>query len=137
MKETRPTRGEPLNILLVEDNTQYRGTVKDTLLSQFPEINVNEASDGKEALTTFDADPPALVFIDINLRGESGLVLTRVIKEIFPQVPICILTNHDSPEYRKAAKQSRADFFLSKLTTKREDLIELVERISNRPREGS
>jgi two-component system response regulator YesN len=125
-----------MNILLVEDNANYRVTVKEALLAQFPEMNVHEASDGKEALRFLDIDPPTLIFMDINLRGESGLVMTRVIKEIFPQVPICILTNHDSPEYRKAAKQSRADFFLSKLTTKGDDLTKLVEHVADRHAEN-
>lgn len=119
-----------MNILLVEDNAGYRGAVKETILSHLPSVNVKEASDGKEALKTFDADQPTLIFMDIHLPGESGLVLTKVIKEIFPQIAICILTSYDSPEYREAAKQSGADFFLSKLTTKGEHLVELVKHIS-------
>lgn len=119
-----------MNVLLVEDNVGYRRTVKETLLSHFPAVNIKEASDGKAALKTFDADRPALILMDIQLPGESGLVLTKVIKEIFPEVAICMLTNHDSPEYREAAKQSGADFFLSKQTTKGDDLIDLVKQVS-------
>jgi len=120
-----------MNILLVEDNARYRETVKEAILAHFPEMNVQEAPDGKEALKTFDAYRPALIFMDIQLPGESGLVLTKAIKEILPQVAICILTNHDSPEYREAAGQSGADFFLSKLTTRADDLIELVKHVSH------
>ena len=120
-----------MNVLLVEDNEGYRRTVKEMLLSRFPAMNVREASDGKAALKTFDMDQPALIFMDIQLPGESGLVLTKVIKEIFPQVAVCILTNHDSPEYREAAQRSGADFFLSKLTTKGDDLVGLVKQVSH------
>ena len=53
-----------------------------------------------------------LIFMDIKLPGESGLKLTKQIKDKFPE--IILLSNYDLPEYRMAAYESGADYFLGK-----------------------
>jgi len=44
-------------------------------------------------------------------------------------VVIIILTHHDLPEYREAAYQNGAQYFLSKESTKADEILALVESI--------
>jgi DNA-binding NarL/FixJ family response regulator len=92
-------------------------------------MDISEAKDGEEAIKKVDALSPDLVFMDIKMPGESGLEITKKIKNLHPNIIIIILTAYDIPEYREAAYQNRADYFLSKGSTSREDILTLVESI--------
>jgi len=100
--------------MLVEDSSSFRQLVKDTLQGLFPSMDIIEAADGVEAFQKIDSHPPNLIFMDIRLPGENGLELTRKIKADYPDIIVIILTSYDSPEYRKAANQYKADYFFSK-----------------------
>jgi DNA-binding NarL/FixJ family response regulator len=115
--------------MLVEDNLGMRQVVKNSLESQFPFIDIIEASDGLEAFQKIDFDPPHLIFMDIGLPGENGLELTRRIKSKYPEITIVILTSYDSLEYREAAMRVNANFFLPKGSSTSEDVCRLVESI--------
>jgi DNA-binding NarL/FixJ family response regulator len=119
--------------LIVEDSTFFRQLLKETLLSRFPEMDISEAGNAEEALSKMVTFAPDLIFVDIRLPGESGLEFTRKIRSTYPDIPIIILTSYDLPEYRKAAKEYQADHFLSKGTTTKENILEMVKSIlSNR-----
>jgi len=115
--------------LIVEDSTFFRQLLKETLLSRFPEMDITEAENAEEGLRKLNALRPDLIFVDIRLPGESGLDFTRKIKSMYPDIPIIILTSYDLPEYREAAKEYKADHFLSKGTTTKEDIVKMVKSI--------
>jgi DNA-binding NarL/FixJ family response regulator len=117
-------------ILIVEDDPTFRKMLKSILVSRFPSIAVNEAPGGIEAWNKISSTPPDLIFMDIRLPGENGLVLTGKIKELYPDVTVIILTNHDLPEYREVAQQNGAEYFLSKGSTKPGEILELVESLT-------
>jgi len=114
--------------MLVEDNSSFRQVVKNDLQSQFPSMNIIEAGDGIEAFQKIDSHHPNLIFMDIQLPGENGLELTRKIKADHPEIIIIILTSHDLPEYREAATQNKANYFLSK-DSKTSEIFKLVKSI--------
>jgi len=116
-------------ILIVEDSTFFRRLLKETLLSQYPKLDISEAPNAEEALKQVNGFAPDLIFVDIRLPGESGLDFTRKIKSKHPNIPIIVLTSYDLPEYREAAKEYKADHFLSKGTTTKEDILEMVQSI--------
>ena len=92
-------------------------------------MDIFEATDGEEALQKIKTLLPDLVFMDIKLPGESGLELTKKIKTQYPNIIIIILTAFDIPEYREAAYQYNANYFLSKGSTSKEDILTLVDSI--------
>ena len=115
--------------LIVEDNASFRQTIKEILISKFPFMFITQAADGREALLKLAIHRPDLIFMDIELPGENGLVLTKKIKKIYPHSIIIILTHHDLQEYREAAYQNGAQYFLSKEATKADEIVALVESI--------
>ena len=114
--------------LIVEDNVTFRKTIKEILHSRFSTMKIEEEPDGSELFSKIDAFHPDIVFMDIRLPGENGLELTKKIKMIYPDVIVVILTGYDLPEYREAARQSKADHFVSK-DSQSADLLALVESI--------
>jgi CheY-like chemotaxis protein len=116
-------------ILIVEDSTFFRRLLKETLLSWFSETDIEEAGDAEEALRMVNAFTPDLIFVDIRLPGESGLELTRKVKTQYPDLTVIILTSYDLPEYREAATRYKANYFLTKGATTRDQIVKLVESI--------
>ncbi|MGD9031347.1 MAG: response regulator transcription factor [Desulfobacteraceae bacterium] len=115
--------------LIVEDNASFRRMLERILISKFPYMRIQGGPDGKQAFQKLDRHPADLIFMDIQLPGENGLVLTKKIKKKYPNAVIIILTNHDLPEYRDAAFKNGAEYFLSKESTKAEEILGLVESI--------
>jgi len=116
-------------ILIVEDSDFFRHLLKETLLSRFPKMDITEVGNAEEASEMVNGLTPDLIFVDIRLPGESGLDLTKRIKARHPDMPVIILTSYDLPEYREAAKEYQADHFLSKGTTTKENILEMVKSI--------
>jgi DNA-binding NarL/FixJ family response regulator len=115
--------------LLVEDNHSFRRDLKDLLSQEFPFMVVEEAADGTEAMEKVEGFVPDLIFMDIKLPREDGLKLTRRIKSGRAEMVIVIFTGYDLPEYRMAARQSGADYFLSKQSSTRKEILTLVQSI--------
>ncbi len=101
-------------ILIVEDNAFFLQFLRETLHSRFPKIDFVATRNGEEALEKIKELPPDAIFMDLRLPGENGLELTKKIKAKYPDITIVVLTNYDLPEYRKAARESGADHFVSK-----------------------
>lgn len=115
--------------LIVEDNDSFRLALKGLLSSQYPSMSVKEARDGREALDEVNAFDPDLIFMDIKLPGENGLELTRKIRMSNAEVTIIILTSHDLPEYREAARVGGADHFLTKSSSRANEIFALVDNL--------
>jgi DNA-binding NarL/FixJ family response regulator len=115
--------------LLVEDNAAFRQTLLDILSAQFPSIVIEEAADGKEAFQKIESALPNLIFMDIKLPGENGLQLTQKIKAKHPEVIIIMLTSYDLPEYREAAYQYGANYFIVKGSSTNEEILAMVGSI--------
>ena len=117
------------NILIIDDNDSFRESFRSLLSQHFPALHIEEASDSKGSLEKITRLPPDLMFVDIELAGESGLDLTRKIRSTLHNTTIAILTNYDLPEYRDAAKASGADYFFSKGGSSMEEVLALVDTV--------
>ena len=118
-------------MLIVDDNAPFRQSLREMLREQFSAMGVEEAEDGENALDKIKTLSPHLVFMDIKLPGLNGLEVTREIKARHPGIRVIILTSYDLPEYREAAENYGADYFLSKGSSSREEIIALVDSISS------
>jgi len=118
-----------IRTLIVEDSSFYRQLLKEALNSRFPSMDILEAMEGKEVLEKVETHHPDLILMDIKLPGESGLDLTKKIRERHPDIIVIVLTAYDIPEYREAAYQYKANYFLSKGSASKESILTLVESI--------
>ncbi len=116
-------------ILIVDDSALFRQTLKEMLQVRFPSVEIYEVTDGEMARQKIKSSPPDLIFMDINLPGENGLVLTQKIKVRYPIIVITLLTGWNLPEYREASIQCKADYFLFKGSVTQEEIFTLVESV--------
>ena len=73
-----------------------------------------EAVDGLEAANKVREIKPDIVTLDVSMPLMGGLEAARQIREIAPATRIIIITMHDSPQIRAAAKNSGANAVVTK-----------------------
>lgn len=118
-----------LRTLIVEDNRIFRELLKEILTVAFPTMHVEAAADSAEALQKMDTLAPNVVFMDIGLAEENGLVLTKKIRATGWAGVIIVLTSHESEEYREAAFSCGANHFLTKSTLTRKEICSTVQGV--------
>ena len=120
-----------IKTLLVEDNAEFRGFVKELLLERFPGGVVDEAHDAGEALRLAAAGVHDIFVIDIALAGATnGLALIAAIRGQGRRSPILVMSSYAIPEYQLEAARLGADWFLSKVDCSREDILAVIERLA-------
>ena len=117
-----------LRTLIVEDNAAFRQSLRSLVREALPDADIAEAGDGEEALRQVAAGPPDFILMDIRLPGDNGLRLTKLIKAAHPGVVIAIITNHDLPEYRRAAADNGASYFIPK-DTPTDEIVAIVRAV--------
>ena len=113
-------------VLIVDDQPFFRQIIKETLVSAFPAITAAEAWDGGTAMDRAEEFHPDIIFMDIVLPDQNGLVLTRKIKAAYPDVKVIVLTSHGAQEHREAARECGADHFLAKSSVSPKDVEDVV-----------
>jgi NarL family two-component system response regulator LiaR len=84
----------PIEILLVEDDSLYRKTIKD-FLNEDPSFKVTgEAKDGLTAIRLAKELKPDIIIMDLGLPVMLGIEATIKIKEYNPSIKVIALTSH-------------------------------------------
>ena len=116
--------------LIIEPNNNFRKTLRNILSSRFPFMSLEEAASREEALAKLKEPLPDLIFMEIKSPGEKKVFeLTNRIKNFYPKISIIVFTQHDTPEYRKAALEKGSDYFLSKDSSSIPEVLSLVESL--------
>ncbi len=114
-------------IFLVDDHPIVRDGIKALLVGHENYSIVGEAADGKELLDKLPDYKPDLVILDISLPKMSGIEITRIISEQYPEIKVLILSMHTGEDFIFNAIKAGAKAYLPKNTTRRE----LVEAINS------
>ena len=81
-------------ILIVDDNSAFRGAVRTYLAQQNFEV-CGEAVDGADALEKATELAPALITLDLRMPNMNGVEAASVLKGRMPDVRIVLLTMYD------------------------------------------
>ena len=88
-----------IKILLAEDHTIVRESIRESL-ARDPEFKVvGEASNGQEAVQIARELSPDVILMDISMPVLNGIEATRQIKSFQPSAAILILTAYDDEQY--------------------------------------
>jgi DNA-binding NarL/FixJ family response regulator len=106
--------GQPVRVLLVDDQALFREALA-TLLEVRPEIEVvGEAADGAEALDRVAALQPDVVLMDLHMPVLDGIAATRRLRVERPEARVLALTTFDDDEDVFAALRAGAVGYLLK-----------------------
>ena len=93
-------------ILLVDDNPAVRRYLRAILEQQEAWRVCGEARTGAEALHHVLESPPDLVVLDYQMPDLNGVDVARQISDMFPNIPILMVTLHLSRQLADAARQA-------------------------------
>jgi DNA-binding NarL/FixJ family response regulator len=93
-----------VRILLVDDNPSVRHYLRAILEQQNTWQVCGEARTGAEALHMVLETPPDLILLDYQMPDLNGVDVARQICEMFPKIPILLVTIHLSKQLADAAR---------------------------------
>lgn len=117
-----------MKVLLVEDHPIVRAGLR-RLLAAEGDFEVCETADGREALSLYREQRPALVILDLNLPGLGGLEVLGRLKATDPRARILVLSMHDDQTHVTRALQAGAMGYVTK-NADPEELLKAVARVA-------
>ena len=120
---------DKISVLLVDDHSLVRRGFR-RMLEDAPDILVvGEASDGAEAIRLAQELRPRLIVMDCALPGMSGLIATRRILEMYPQIAILMLSMHSEDTLVRQALDAGARGYILKNAVDLE-LVTAIRRVA-------
>lgn len=112
-KEDEDSVNKDVKILIVEDNDDLRGFLRDILSSQY---NIITASNGKEGLEKAEAEQPDFILTDVTMPEMDGLTMVKRIKskKQLSHIPILVLSAKASMDDRVEGLRIGIDDYISK-----------------------
>jgi len=110
-------------VLVVDDEAAIR-TALDRAL-RLEGFAVRTAAGGREALAAVEAEPPAVIVLDVAMPDLNGRAVAARLRARGIETPICVLSARDEVEDRVAGLQAGADDYLVKPFA----MAELVARL--------
>lgn len=100
-------------VLIVDDSAVDR-RLAGGLLAKLPQLHLEYAADGLEAIEQIEELSPDLVLTDLVMPGRNGLELVEEIQRRWPQLPVILMTNKGSEEVAIKALQAGAASYVPK-----------------------
>jgi two-component system phosphate regulon response regulator PhoB len=113
-------------ILIVDDDDSVRSLLRMTLPED--EYEIDEATDGEQALARLDERVREVVVLEWNLPGRHGSLVLDELKRRHPKLPVIVLTAEIAEHHRSLAEALKVDVFLTKPFSPLE-LLETIERL--------
>src|SRR6266704_3247058 len=104
----------PLRILLADDHVTVRHGLKLLIDSQSDMKVISEASDGTSAVQRAQELKPDVVVMDISMPGMNGLIATRKLKQLLPELAVVTLTRHSDDAYLQELLRAGASAYVLK-----------------------
>src|ERR1700674_3043207 len=101
LKEFRLVR-----ILVVDDNPAVRSYLRSILEQQTAWRVCDDGRTGAEAIRRVQSAPPDVILLDFQMPDLNGLDVAQQISQLFPQIPILMVTIHLSNQLAEAARKA-------------------------------
>jgi CheY-like chemotaxis protein len=117
------------SILLVDDDNQFRTMLSEALSGEG--YQMQEASDGRQAIKLYASQPTDLVITDLVMQGKEGLETIVEMKRLYPGVKIIAISGGgrgSSQDYLKMAEAFGARRVLAKPFSHRQ-ILEAINQV--------
>ena len=109
-------------ILIVDDHAAIRLAVRELFESGLESVICGEAENGAEAIRKTRELKPDLIILDLTMPVMDGFQAAKAIRQLFPAVPILMLTAH----YMETTKQAAQLAGIHAVFSKHQDLSSLL-----------
>jgi DNA-binding NarL/FixJ family response regulator len=121
-------RKKTIRLLLVDDHPVVRRGMRSCLEGIRHVTVVDEAVDGKEAVTKVREQSPDIVLMDIDMPNMNGLTATELLHKDNPAIKVLILSMHSQSDYVVRILQSGARGYVLK-EAPTDDLVKAIETV--------
>jgi len=115
-------------LLIVDDEQIVREGLQAILLKNFPDMEIEEAKNGKIALEKAESFRPDLVLMDIKMPGMSGLEAIEIMNQKYPNTKFIMITAYAEFEYAKSAMKLGVKDYLLK-PSKASEVVHTVRKV--------
>ena len=120
------------SVLIVDDQEPFRAVARMVVTIADGFELAGEAQSGEEAVEMVRSEAPAMVLMDINLPGISGIEATRQLLATRPDTVVVLLSSYDSDSLPADAMTSGAVRYVHKEELSADVLCEIwAERTAN------
>ncbi len=117
-----------LRVLIADDHTVVRKGLKQILLEEFPTAYIEDVPDAEEMIKKVMNAKWDVVVSDMSMPGRSGLDALQQIKQIYPDLPVLILSIHPEEHYALRVLKAGASGYLSKGSAS-DELVKAVQTV--------
>lgn len=101
-----------MKLLIVDDEKGITDALRDFFLERGFAAFI--ANSGEDAVAAVKSDRPDIIFLDIRMKGMSGLEALKKIKDMDRTIKVIMLTVHEEKEIVERAKELGADEYITK-----------------------
>lgn len=117
-----------MHILIADDHAVVRRGLREILADSIPDAGFSEAGNGDEVLGQLSKSAIALLVLDINMPGRSGMDVLRDVKHSYPRLPVIILSVHPEEQYAMRCLRAGAAAYINKESAS-EELASATKKI--------
>jgi two-component system invasion response regulator UvrY len=117
-----------MRLLIADDHTMVRAGLKQLMLERFPGATVQEATNGREAVSLALNQEWDVIILDLAMPGKNGLEALADIKYAKPRQPVLIQSMHPEEEVGIRLIKAGASGFVQK-TAPPEELAAAVRKV--------
>ncbi|HSV13779.1 MAG TPA: response regulator transcription factor [Tepidisphaeraceae bacterium] len=125
--EIKPAAAEKKKVMLVDDHPLVREGLGRLINDQADLIVSGEADGPVRALELLKHSRPDLVALDLSLAGGDGLELCKQLHELYPELPVLIISMHDESLYAERALRAGASGYVMKQAPQ-EQVMQAIRR---------
>ncbi|MEZ4864859.1 MAG: response regulator transcription factor [Caldilineaceae bacterium] len=101
-------------LFVIEDQPAIRAVYRHYIARESNLQIVGEAMTGKEALRLLQEHKPDIILLDLSLPDTSGLELLKILKQLYPQIPVLVVSGQDETIYGPLALKAGASGYVEK-----------------------
>jgi YesN/AraC family two-component response regulator len=114
-----------MKLLIADDSTFLRQRLSHLITELTGIKNIVYAEDVQAAIEAIRKEKPAVVVLDIQMPGGSGIDVLKKVQKKDQRPVFIVFTNYPYPRFRKSCLAAGADFFLDKSFDHNELLVVL------------
>jgi len=123
---------EKIKIIIADDHAIVREGLKQIVAEEKDMLVCGEAEDAAALMELLQKEKWSIVVLDINMPGKSGLEALKDIKQLYPDLPVLILSMFSEDQYGLRAIKAGASGYLKKVSATTELVIAIRKIVSGR-----
>lgn len=121
-------KNDKIKILIADDHAIVREGLKQIVAEEKDMIVAGEAENSQKLMELLQKEKWDIIILDINMPGRNGLEILKDIKQLYPDLPVLILSMFSEEHYGIRAIKAGASGYLKKVSAP-EELVSAIRKI--------